>query len=186
MPEYRRFRITGGTYFFTLVTYNRHPWLCSEIARSTLRKAIERVRLKYPFEIDAFVLLPEHLHCIWTLPDGDDNYSIRWKWIKTFVTKRCEDKLGLKYPMSESGKKRQESNLWQRRFWEHLIRDEEDFQAHCDYIHYNPVKHGLCNSPASWKFSSFHRFVKEGIYSEDWGVNEVPKISKLIADEEFE
>ncbi len=186
MPEYRRLRIEGGTYFFTLVTYNRHPWLCSEIARSTLRKAIEWVRLKYPFEIDALVLLPEHLHCIWTLPDGDDNYSIRWKWIKTFVTKRCQDKLCLKYPMSESGKKRQEGNLWQRRFWEHLIRDEEDFQAHCDYIHYNPVKHGLCNSPGDWQFSSFNRFVKKGIYSEDWGVNEVPKISQLIADEEFE
>ncbi|MEM7580022.1 MAG: transposase, partial [Cyanobacteria bacterium P01_A01_bin.80] len=124
MPEYRRLRIDGGTYFFTLVTYSRHPWLCNEIAQSTLRKAIESVRLKYPFKIDAFVLLPEHLHCIWTLPDGDDNFSIRWRWIKTFVTKHCEDKLALKYPMSESGKKRQESNLWQRRFWEHLIRDE--------------------------------------------------------------
>lgn len=186
MPEYRRFKITGGTYFFTLVTHNRHPWLCTEIARSTLRKAIETVRLKYPFKIDAFVLLPEHLHCIWTLPDGDDNFSIRWKWIKTFVTKRCEDKLALKYPMSKSGKKRQEGNLWQRRFWEHLIRDEKDFQAHCDYIHYNPVKHGLCSSPKDWQFSSFHRFVKEGVYSQDWGVNEVPKISKLISDEEFE
>jgi len=186
MPEYRRFKITGGTYFFTLVTYNRHPWLCTEIARSTLRKAIEWVRIKYPFKIDAFVLLPEHLHCIWTLPDGDDNYSIRWKWIKTFVTKRCENELALRYPMSESGKKRQEGNLWQRRFWEHLIRDEEDFEAHCDYIHYNPVKHGLCISPQDWKFSSFHRFMKSGIYSEDWGVNEVPKISKLIAEKEFE
>ncbi len=186
MPEYRRFRITGGTYFFTLVTHNRHPWLCSEFGRSTLRKAIEWVRLKYPFEIDAFVLLPEHIHCIWTLPDGDYNYSIRWKWIKTFVTKRCEDKLGLKYPMSESRKKRQESNLWQRRFWEHLIRDDEDFEAHCNYIHYNPVKHGLCSSPKDWKFSSFNRLVKAGIYAEDWGVYKVPKISKLITDEEFE
>ncbi|MCJ8282792.1 MAG: transposase [Rivularia sp. ALOHA_DT_140] len=160
--------------------------MCNEIARSTLRKAIEWVRLKYPFKIDAFVLLPEHLHCILTLPDGDDNYSIRWKWIKTFVTKRCEDKFALKYPMSESGKKRQEGNLWQRRFWEHLIRDEEDFQAHCDYIHYNSVKHGLCSSPQDWQFSSFHRFVKKGVYSQDWGVNEIPKILELIADEEFE
>ncbi len=186
MPEYRRFGVSGGTYFFTLVTYKRYPWLCNDIARSTLREGIEKVRIKYPFEIDAFILLPEHLHCIWTLPDGDRDFPTRWRLIKTFVTKYCEDKLSLEYPISKSRQKRQESNLWQRRFWEHLIRDEEDFQAHCTYIHYNPVKHGLCASPKDWKFSSFHRFVKKGIYPEDWGVNQIPNIPRAIADEEFD
>lgn len=186
MPEYRRFTVAGGTYFFTLVTYKRHPWLCNDFARLTLREGINRVRKNYPFKIDAFVLLPQHLHCIWTLPEGDSNFSTRWRLIKTFVTKHCENKLGLEYPTSKSRLKRRESNLWQRRYWEHLIRDEADFAAHCNYIHYNPVKHGLCQSPKDWSFSSFHRFVKEGIYSENWGVNEVPKISGIITDEEFE
>jgi putative transposase len=181
MPEYRRFGVSVVHTFLRLLPTNV---LLGCVM--TLREGIEKIRIKYPFEIDAFILLPEHLHCIWTLPDGDADFSTRWRLIKTFVIKHCEDKLALEYPISKSRQKRQESNLWQRRFWEHLIRDDEDFQAHCNYIHYNPVKHGLCDSPKDWQFSSFHRFVKQGIYPEDWGVNQVPNIPRSIAVEEFE
>lgn len=177
MPNYRRIAIAGRTYFFTQVTYQRRNWLCSEIARQTLRTAIDKVRVKYPFTIDALVLLPNHIHCIWTLPDGDTDYASRWRLIKTFVTKNCASQLKLDPTINSSRQKRQEGNLWQRRFWEHLIRDDIDFVRHCDYIHYNPVKHGLCKSPKEWLFSSFHRFVDEGVYSEGWGVDRIPDIS---------
>jgi putative transposase len=165
------------------VTYQRRPWLCSDIARSTLRTAINDVRQNYPFSIDALILLPNHLHCIWTLPDGDTNYTTRWRLIKTFVTKHCSEKLALEAQLTVSRHKRRESNLWQRRFWEHAIRDEADFAAHCDYIHYNPVKHGFCKAPNQWKFSSFHRFVAQGIYPEDWGSEAVPNIPSNVGFE---
>jgi putative transposase len=176
MPNYRRIHLAGGTYFFTQVTYQREPWLCSNIARSTLRTSIEKVRQKYPFVIDAFVLLPDHFHCILTLPDKDSNYATRLRLIKTFVTKNCKDRLKLETKIANSRQKRKESNLWQRRYWEHAIRDEEDFAWHCDYIHYNPVKHGLCERPQQWEFSSIHRFIAQGIYSENWGSDRVPDI----------
>ncbi|MBW4604061.1 MAG: transposase [Calothrix sp. FI2-JRJ7] len=185
-PEYRRLKHQGGTYFFTLVTYDRYPWLCNEDARFALRTSMNRVRQKYPFKIDVFVLLPEHFHCILTLPEGDSDFATRWRLIKYLVTKRYADKLALQYPISESRQKRGERNLWQRRFWEHLIRDDRDYENHCNYIHYNPVKHGLCNSPQDWKYSSYHRLVKQNIYSKDWGTSEVPNIKNLIIDKEFE
>jgi len=183
MPDYRRYTVAGGTYFFTQVTYKREKWLCSEIARTTLRLAINHVREKYPFSIDAMVLLPDHLHCIWTLPQEDSDYSTRWRLIKTFVTKYCGKQLGLDGQISVSRQKQQESNLWQRRFWEHKIRDGIDLAAHCNYIHYNPVKHGLCADPHQWEFSSFHRFVSQGIYQGSWGGYEIPHIPHDI---EFE
>lgn len=173
MPNYRRLTLAGGTYFFTQVTYQRRAWLCNDIARETLRTAINQVRKTYPFSIDAFVLLPDHFHCLWTLPDGDSNYSTRLRLIKTFVTKHCASQLALNAKLTASRQKRNEGNLWQRRFWEHLIRDEVDFARHCDSIHYNPVKHGLCQAPKQWRFSSFHRFVAEGVYPENWGVDEM-------------
>jgi putative transposase len=183
MPNYRRLTQAGSTYFFTQVTYQRRPWLCSDIARETLRSAIAQVRKTYPFSIEAFVLLPDHFHCLWTLPDGDSNYSTRLRLIKTFVTKHSANQLALDAQLTASRQKRNEGNLWQRRFWEHLIRDEVDFARHCDYIHYNPVKHGFCQTPNQWRFSSFHRFVVEGVYSEDWGVDEMPTISNGVGYE---
>lgn len=183
MPVYRRYTLAGGTYFFTGVTYKRQKWLCTEIGRNTLRLAINHVRKKYPFAIDAMVLLPDHLHCIWTLPIEDSDYSKRWRLIKTFVTKHCAEKLALEAQISPSRQKQKESNLWQRRFWEHTIKDEIDFAAHCDYIHYNPVKHGLCATAKEWEYSSFHRFVSQGIYPENWGSEQIPN---LINDVEFE
>jgi putative transposase len=121
MPNYRRLNVAGGTYFITQVTYQREPWLCSEIGRKALREGITKVRQKYPFIIDAFVLLPEHFHCVWTLPAEDQDFSIRLRLIKTFVTKGYGHQLAIAREISESRQKRRESNLWQRRFWEHLI-----------------------------------------------------------------
>jgi putative transposase len=169
MTHYRRHTLAGGTYFFTLVTHDRHPWLCYDLARSTLRAAFIKVKQTHPFNIDAIVLLPNHLHCIWTLPDGDSNYATRWRLIKTYVTKQIGNELPIEAKLSNSRLKRQEKHLWQRRFWEHWIRDEADYRCHCDYIHYNPVKHGLCQTPADWPYSSFHRFVQAGVYRSDWG-----------------
>ena len=151
MPNYIRRIVPGGTYFFTLVTYQRRSWLCSDVARNTLRSAIIQVRQTCPFTIDAIVLLPDHLHCIWTLPEGDSNYATRWRLIKTYLTKHAADQLAIDAELTQSRYNRQEKNLWQRRYWEHLIRDESDFANHCDYIHYNPVKHGLCKAPKQWQ-----------------------------------
>lgn len=173
MSHYRRSIVPGGTYFFTQVTYQRRHWLCQYLARKILRQAIIQVRHKYPFTIDAFVLLPNHFHCLWTLPSGDSDYATRMRLIKTYVTKHCGKQLNLPDSISDSRHKRKESNLWQRRYWEHLIRDELDFNRHVDYIHYNPVRHGLCSAAKEWQYSSFHFFVKQGVYPLDWGINEV-------------
>ncbi len=175
MPNYRRNFVKGGTWFFTVVTYNRCPWLCDDDSRKVLREGIEKVRQKHPFTIDAWVLLPEHLHCIWTLPEGDADFSVRWRLIKTYVTKhlgnaRC-DTPAANTPYivkSASRERRKEQYRWQRRFWEHTIRDQEDYNRHCDYIHFNPVKHELCAHPKDWEYSTFHRFVENDWYSFDW------------------
>jgi putative transposase len=169
MPNYRRPGIAGGTYFITQVTHQRQPWLCREITRYALRTAITQVRKTRPFSIDAFVLLPDHFHCRWTLPQADNDLSTRLRLIKTYVTRHYRTELGLNLEVSESRSKRKEQNLWQRRFWEHLIRDEIDFAHHCDYIHYNPVHHQLCQVPTDWQFSSVHRFIAQGVYPPNWG-----------------
>jgi putative transposase len=167
MPEYHRAFIPGGTYFFTLVTFNRTPILISEHARELLHWAWMDVKHRFPFTTVAICLLPDHLHCIWSLPDGDSNYSMRWKEIKRLFSKHYRScSLAAK---TESRIKREETAIWQRRFWEHTIRDEKDLHAHLDYIHYNPVRHGLVNQPADWQWSSFHRYVRKGYYDPDWG-----------------
>ncbi|MBR8839295.1 MAG: transposase [Stigonema ocellatum SAG 48.90 = DSM 106950] len=168
--QYRRARVDGGTYFFTLVTYNRHKFLCETDNVSLLRSAFRYVMNQHPFKIDAFVLLPEHLHCIWTLPSGDWDFSTRWRLIKSYFSRLCAPQFPEKFSTSRQNKK--EKSIWQRRFWEHCIRDEKDFTAHVEYIHYNPVKHGLVKSPKDWEYSSFHRYVREGIYDVGWGAEE--------------
>jgi putative transposase len=182
MPHYTRNFVQGGTFFFTVVTYDRHPWLCSDAARQSLRHAIEKVRLNMPFTIDAWVLLPEHLHCIWTLPPDDNNFSTRWRLIKGYVSKSLTDEQHV-IQLSLSRQKRNESALWQRRFWEHTIRNEADYIAHCDYIHYNPVKHGLCKSPREWAYSTYHRYVESGIYGPDWSTGAEPALPEGIGGE---
>lgn len=168
MSTYRRANITGGTYFFTVVTYRRQSFLCDELVRTALREAIAETRILCPFTIDAWVLLPDHLHCIWTLPPDDADFGKRWAMIKRFVSKRCGQTLLCDDWLSDSKRRRNEATVWQRRFWEHMICDETDYRRHMDYLHYNPVKHGLVKSVQDWQFSTFHRYVKEGVYSEDW------------------
>ena len=182
MPDYRRRWIAGGTFFFTLVTYDRRPWLCDDWARTALRLAIARVRKRHPFEVNAWVLLPDHLHCIWTLPHRDQDYATRWRLIKMLVTKSSgTGPSDRNLPASRC--KRQERGLWQRRFWEHAIRDERDFAAHADYIHYNPVRHGLCAAPGDWPYSTFRRAVEAGWYPVHWGSGEGPSLDADVGHE---
>ena len=168
MSCYRR-AITGTSYFFTVVTHHRRPILCEKPVREALRSAIEKVRLRLPFQINAMVLMPDHLHCIWTLPDGDMNFSTRWSQIKHDVSYKCRDLY--EATLSPSRQRQREAPIWQRRFWEHQIRDEIDMERHVDYIHFNPVKHGLVDAASSWPYSTFARYVREGIYAPDWGGN---------------
>ena len=168
MPNYRRASMEGGTYFFTVVTYRRQTFMCHENVRLALRQGIDEARKDHPFTIDAWVLLPDHLHCIWSLPPGDADFSVRWAMIKRFVSKQCGSVLRRDDWITNSKRSRKESTIWQRRFWEHQIRDERDYQAHVDYVHYNPVKHGQVKKVAEWPYSTFHRYVRKGIYSRDW------------------
>lgn len=170
MPDYRRAKVKGATYFFTLATLDRRPIMTEEALRSALRQAIREVKASKPFDVIAWVLLPEHMHAIWQLPEHDADYSARWSAIKRLVTKQCRT---LASPQTSlSRQQRREGTLWQRRFWEHLIRDEADLQRHVDYIHYNPVKHGYVACAQDWPYSTFHRYVREGIYPMDWGAAE--------------
>jgi len=166
MPDYRRAQLKGGTYFFTLTSFKRRPILTDEHFRFALRQAILRVKTTMPFESIAWVLLPDHLHTIWQLPEGDTNFSTRWSMIKRSVTQQCKDLLPR--PQNLSRQTRREGTLWQRRFWEHLIRDELDLQRHIDYIHYNPVKHGYVSKVTDWPYSTFHRYVQDSIYPKHW------------------
>jgi putative transposase len=167
MPDYKRILQKGGTYFFTVVTYQRLPVFQSEAEVDLLKKCIKATMQNYPFEIEATVILPDHIHAIWTLPDEDSDFSTRWRLIKKRFSLQYLHSLTA--PLSDSRIKKQEQGIWQRRFWEHLIRDDEDFNRHCDYIHYNPVKHGLVESPGLWKHTSYHQFVSKGLYSPDCG-----------------
>ena len=169
MPEYRRPRITGGTYFFTVVTFDRLPIFTHAETRKILRLAWKNVCERMPFTMDAVCLLPDHLHCIWTLPEDDSNYSVRWKEIKRRFTRAYLSEIGPGRARSDSRRKRGEAAIWQRRFWEHMIRDEADLNQHVDYIHYNPVKHGLVKRVIDWPWSSFHRYVRSGYYECYWG-----------------
>lgn len=177
MPEYRRIKKAGGTYFFTVVTHGRRPILTYPEVRQALREGISKVRQSMPFSIEAWVLLPDHLHTIWTLPERDAGYASRCAVIKSCVTKRCKNLFGPGEKVSISRSHRQEGGVCQRRFWEHVIRDEPDFHRHLDYLHWNPVKHGYVKTPMDWPYSTIHRFVAQGFYPPNWGgggVDEYP------------
>jgi len=162
MVRYRRNLLPGGTYFFTVTLRDRQAdFLVSHV--HFLRQAFRSVRCERPFEVDAIVILPDHLHCIWTLPPGEADYAHRWRLIKARFTRRMAN-TGVPVRKNTKG----EYDVWQRRFWEHTIRDERDFEAHVNYIHYNPVKHGLVERVRDWPYSSFHRFVRMGWESVDW------------------
>ncbi|SDI01487.1 putative transposase [Pseudomonas benzenivorans] len=163
MPDYRRARVPGATYFFTVNLRDRSSdLLIREI--ELLRDTVRATKARHAFHIDAWVVLPEHMHCLWTLPPGDADFSLRWKVIKFAFAKRL--------PATESRtttqQRRGERGIWQRRYWEHLIRDDLDYQRHFDYIHGNPIKHGYVQRLADWPYSSFQRAVAMGIYPADW------------------
>ncbi len=164
MPNYKRVWCPGGTYFFTVNLMNRqdNDLLIRHI--KLLRESVRAVKQKHPFNIHGWVVLPDHLHCVIELPENDNDFSTRWRLIKMRFSKalpRLEN-------LSPVRRKRGERGIWQRRFWEHLIRNEADYLAHMDYIHINPVKHGLVDSVAQWRYSTFHRCVERGIYTYDW------------------
>ena len=155
--EYRRYYQPGARYFFTVVTANRNPLLIDNIDR--LRAAFKMCVTRYPFEIEAMVVLPDHLHTLWKMPDGDMDFSKRWMVIKRYFSSGLPA-----IKISDSKTRKREKGIWQRRFWEHYIRDENDWRQHMDYIHYNPVKHGYVDSPSNWQYSSFQRAVDKGWY----------------------
>ena len=165
MTDYRRNRVSGGTYFFTVNLLERKSSLLVEHI-DLLREAVRIVKTRHPFHIDAWVILPDHLHAVWTLPEGDSDYSGRWRSIKIAFAKsvpKTERRSAIRLAKGERG-------IWQRRFWEHTIRDDADYAAHVDYVNINPLKHGLVKRVADWPYSSFHRDVARGIYPVDWAV----------------
>ena len=163
MPNYRRLFEPGGTWFFTVNVLDRKSQLLiDEIV--AVRHAIYSIKRKRPFRIEAMVILPDHIHAVWTLPEGDADFPTRWRLIKSNFS-RSRAKTERRTAVSE---RRQERAIWQRRYWEHLIRDDADFARHVDYIHMNPAKHGLVNQVADWPHSSFHRYVKAEILPIDW------------------
>ena len=171
MAEYRRVFIKGGTYFFTIVTFNRQKIFSSAQTRLLFLKAIDHVRSYHPFAVVAYCLLPDHIHMIWHLPEGDADYSKRINAVKRRFSIKYRELFDTLPPKSPAQMKRRESTVWQRRYWEHYIRDEIDFQHHVDYVHFNPVKHGLVSRVRDWDASSFFSYVKLGIYDLDWGDN---------------
>jgi putative transposase len=154
--RYHRLRIAGATWFFTVVTHRRQVVLCQKEILSILSNVLREERQRHPFSVPAMVVLPDHLHCLWTLPEGESDFPLRWRRIKAETARRVA---------ADGGPR----PLWQARYWEHLIRDETDFARHVDYIHFNPVKHGLARHPADWPHSSFARWVARGAYPADWG-----------------
>lgn len=164
MPEYRRKKVEGGCYFFTVVTYKRRSFLTDVKCRSLLKASIKEVQTQKPFVSLAFCLMPDHLHCLWQLPPDDWDYSSRWSMIKRIFSKQFLAEGGKELPQPVSRQKKRESGIWQRRFWEHRIRDEKDYWRHVHYIHYNPVRHGLVERLELWPYSTYHDFCKAGLY----------------------
>jgi putative transposase len=163
MVRYRRNFVPGGTFFFTVTLADRRSTGLVEHI-SGLRAAFRVTRRERPFEIDAIVILPEHLHAVITLPQDDADFSGRWRRIKALFTKHV---VTAGEPIACNAKG--EYALWQRRFWEHTIRNDEDYANHVDYVHYNPVKHGLTERACDWPYSSFHEYVRRGVLPQDWG-----------------
>jgi putative transposase len=169
MPNYRRNHVPGGTYFFTVVTHERRPLFAHGDARRSLHTAFLSVRTKKPFHLVATVLLPDHLHCVWMLPEGDADYSTRWRQIKEAFTRSFLVSGGAEGDLSTSRERHGERAVWQRRFWEHTCKDQDDLNRCIDYIHWNPVKHGLAEQVRAYPWSSFHRYAAQGVYPADWG-----------------
>jgi putative transposase len=167
MTEYRRIYRSGGIYFFTLTLADRRQnWLTSHLA--ALKQSVRIEQQRAPFSLQAWVVLPEHLHLLMRLPDGDHDFSNRLRRIKGNFSRQLP-----RNDVRASQLLKGERGIWQRRFWEHLIRDERDWQQHFDYIHYNPVKHGQVQRVIDWPYSSFHTYVERGVYPRNWGGGEM-------------
>lgn len=178
MSDYRRYFRPGGTYFFTLVLEDRKQSLLTDHI-GILREAFAETKKRYPFETLAICVLPDHLHWLMRLPEQDADYSIRIRLFKTLFSKRLPESCRRQNAVR---KKRGELGIWQRRFWEHVIRDERDLARHMDYVYFNPVKHGYVENVADWPFSSFHRDVESGLYCRDWGSGIVQEIRDLYLE----
>lgn len=163
--NYRRAWHKGGTYFFTVNCLQRKNNDCLVRNIKLLREVIAKVKQSHPFHIHAWVVLPEHMHCVMELPEGDADFAKRWMLIKMLFSRGVTKNERLTRTRIE----RRERGIWQRRYWEHLIKDEWDYQAHMDYVHINPVKHGLVKAVQDWPYSTFHKMVEQGIYAQDWG-----------------
>jgi putative transposase len=163
MTNYRRNFVPGGSYFFTVNLADRRSRLLTDKI-DELRGAFRYAHTRHPFTIDAIVILPDHLHAIWTMPEGDADFALRWRLAKAAFSRA----LPATEQVSSSRAIKGERGVWQRRYWEHTVRDEEDFARHVEYIHFNPVKHGHVRRVKDWPYSSFHRMVREGIVPEDW------------------
>jgi putative transposase len=163
MPQYRRAKLEGSVFFFTVVLAERPSnLLLNEIER--FRRIYRVVEQQRPFETIAICVLPDHLHALWALPEGDADFSTRWSLIKGGFSRGLDSK-----QRSPSKVRKREKGIWQRRYWEHAIRDDMDFERHVDYIHFNPVKHGYVSRVLDWPHSSFHRYVKRELLPADWG-----------------
>jgi putative transposase len=180
--QYRRSQAEGGTFFFTVACYRRQKIFAIPQNVELLRSAFRGVISTHPFSIDAVVVLPDHLHCVWKLPKGDSDFAMRWRLIKSAFSRRCSWEIPKEIEASRM--KKGERMLWQRRYWEHTIRDDSDFMRHLEYIHYNPVKHGYVNAPQDWPYSSFHRYVREGVYDQSWGQARVWNLGPLLGTNE--
>jgi len=170
MPQYRRAKINGSTFFFTIVLADRSSHLLVEQI-DRLRQAYRVVQERRPFETVAVCILPDHVHAIWTLPEDDADFSTRWSLIKSGFSRGLDAR-----PRSQSKLAKREKGVWQRRYWEHAIRNEADLERHIDYVHFNPVKHGHVTHVADWPYSSFHRYVERGVLVADWGgdIKDIP------------
>ncbi len=161
--QYRRSNVAGGTYFFTVNLADRRRTLLVDHVNN-LSEVVKDVKRRHPFHIDAFVVLPDHLHTVWTLPQDDSDFATRWMLIKAGFSRRIAKTERINASRAQKG----ERGIWQRRYWEHLIRDERDYERHVDYIHFNPVKHGYARRASDWPHSSIHRYVAKGTISADW------------------
>ncbi len=164
--QYRRHPLAGGSYFFTLNLLDRRLRLLTDHIE-WLRTAIAAVKLRHPFELPAIVILPEHLHMIMVLPEGDDDFAKRIMLIKQHFSRHIP-KTEI---ISNSRLSKGERGVWQRRYWEHCIRDERDFENHVNYIHINPVKHGWASKASDWQYSSIHQYIAKGMLTTDWGID---------------
>lgn len=185
MPDFIRAFVPGGTFFFTLVTYRRRPLFRDAGARGLLRRSIVEVQRRRPFKVEGMVLLPDHLHCVMVLPKDDADFSTRLRKIKEGFT-RSYLASGKREAAVTSGQAAKGlRGVWQQRFWEHSISDYDDFARHMNYIHFNPVRHGLATCPHGWPWSTFAKWVRAGVYRFDWlcgckgGTRAAPDFSEL-------